>query len=289
MARTGGFDDDLPAVMIGKNEGAALRTANPPDASAVATFLEFLTPENRDIMYGNSSQGPTLVDFAVKPDLTSVAVNVLSSITCVGKPETCPDDGSGWAFFTGTSMSTPHIAGSAAVLLQLSGQTWSPARVKSALVNRADLVVKDAATGLHNVGPTAQGGGRENLAVAAHATTWLNPVSASFGKVTVGHPTSETITLFNPTGSNRTFSVSVTKFTPSTFGDTVSSIYDAGTLSAGDSRITVPASVTVPANGSTTLTVTVKAARGDTVQGWINLNGAGSNDLHFAYYAVVSP
>src|SRR5437867_3715173 len=85
MARTAGFDDDLPAVMIGKNEGATLRTANPPDASAVATFQEFITPENKDIMYGSSSQGPTNVDLAVKPDLTSVAVNVLSSITCVGK------------------------------------------------------------------------------------------------------------------------------------------------------------------------------------------------------------
>src|SRR6059058_538976 len=202
MAKDGGGGDDLPAVMIGKNEGAALRAANPPDASAVATFQEFITP-NKDILAGFSSQGPTAVDFAVKPDLTSVGVNVLSSITCVGKPNTCPGDGTGWAFFSGTSMSTPHIAGSAAVLLNLN-PSWSPAQIKSALVNRADLVedvvVKDAATGLHSIGPTAQGAGRENLSVAADATTWMDPVSASFGKVTVGHPTSLTITLSNPTG-----------------------------------------------------------------------------------------
>ena len=148
-------------------------------------------------------------------------------------------------------------------------------------------MIKDAITGSHDVGPTAQGAGRENLSVAADATTWMDPVSASFGKVTVGHPTSFTMTLFNPTGSDQTFSVSTTKFTPDTFGGTVPSIYDAGTLSAGDSRITVPSSVTVPANGSTTLTVSVNAAHGDVVQGWINLDGAGSNDLHFAYYAVV--
>ena len=35
------------------------------------------------------------------------------------------------------------------------------------------------------------------------------------------------------------------------------------------------ASVTVPANGSTTLTVTVNAAQGTTAQGWINLDGPG--------------
>jgi subtilisin family serine protease len=287
MAKDGLGGDDLPAVMIGKNEGAALRAANPPDASAVATFEEFITP-NQDILAGFSSQGPTAVDFAVKPDVTSVGVNVLSSITCVGKPNTCPDDGTGWAFFSGTSMSTPHIAGSAAVLLQLN-PSWSPAQIKSALVNHADLVIKDAVTGLHDVGPTAQGAGRENLSVSADSTTWMDPASASFGRVTVGHPTSVTITLNNPTGTDQTFSVSTTKFTPSTFGGTVPSIWNAGTLSAGDPAITVPGSVTVPANGSTTLTVTVSAPQGSTVQGWVNLDGEGENDLHFAYYAQVVP
>src|SRR6266513_1733587 len=128
MARTAGFNDDLPAVMIGKNEGAALRTANPADASAVATFQEFTQTGNEDILAGFSSQGPTAVDLAVKPDVTSVGVNVLSSITCVGKPAGCPGNGSGWAFFSGTSMSTPHIAGSAAVLLNLHS-AWTPAQI----------------------------------------------------------------------------------------------------------------------------------------------------------------
>jgi subtilisin family serine protease len=286
MARTAGFDDDLPAVMISKNDGAALRGSGATTASTSATFQEFITPENKDILAGFSGQGPTNVDFAVKPDVTSVGVNVLSSITCVGKPAGCPGDGSGWAFFQGTSMSTPHIAGSAAVLLGLH-PSWTPAQIKSALVNRADLVIKDAITGTHDVGPTAQGTGRENLSVAADATTWMDPASASFGRVTHGHPTSVTITLSNPTGTDETFSISVTKFTPDTFGGTVPSIYDAGTVSAGDDRITVPGSVTVPANGSTTVTVTV-SGRGEVAQGWINLDGPGSNDLHFAYYAIVN-
>ena len=291
MARTAGFDDDLPAVMISKNDGAALRAANPPDASALAIFQEFVTP-NQDILAGFSSQGPTLVDFAVKPDVTSVGVNVLSSITCVGTEFPCTTTGNGtdapWAFFSGTSMATPHIAGSAAVLLQLHSD-WSPAQVKSALVNRADLLVKDAITGTHDVGPTAQGAGRENLSVAADATTWMDPVSASFGRVTVGRGSSVTITLHNPTATPQTFAVSKLKFTPSTFGNTVPLAYNAGTITPGDDRISVPASVTVPAEGSTTLRVTVNAGIGATVQGWINLDGPLDNDLHFAYYAHVGP
>jgi subtilisin family serine protease len=285
MARTAGFDDDLPAVMIGKNEGAALRASGATTVSAVATFQEFITEDNKDILAGFSSQGPTNVDFAVKPDLTSVGVNVLSS--CVSTdPVDCGE--APWAFLSGTSMSTPHIAGSAAVLLQLHDD-WTPAQIKSALVNRADLVVRDAATGLHSVGPTAQGAGRENLSAAADATTWMDPASASFGRVTLGHPTSVTITLSNPTGTAQTFLVSKSKFTPSTFGNTVPLIWNAGTITPSDDRITVDASVNVPANGSTTLTVTVNTGQpsGTVVQGWINLDGPGSNDLHFAYYAIV--
>src|SRR5438046_162374 len=175
MGRTAGFDDDLPAVMIGKNEGAALRASGETTASAVETFQEFITPENKDILAGFSSQGPTNVDFAVKPDLTSLGVNVLSS--CVST-DFVDCGGSSWAFLSGTSMSTPHIAGSAAVLLNLR-PSWAPAQITSALVNRADLVVKDAATGLHDIGPTAQGAGRENLSIAADATSWMDPAAQS--------------------------------------------------------------------------------------------------------------
>jgi minor extracellular serine protease Vpr len=288
MARTAGFDDDIPAVMIGLNEGAALRASGATTALADATFQEFITA-NKDILAGFSSQGPTNVDLAVKPDLTSVGVNVLSSITCVGKSGTCPGDGSGWAFFSGTSMSTPHIAGSAAVLRDLHND-WPPARIKSSLVNRADLVVKDAQTGIHDVGPTAQGAGRENLSIAANGTTWLSPVSASFGKVPAGSPTSVVVTVFNPTGNAQNFTVSKSKFTPSTFGNTVPSIYGAGTISSADSQISVVPSFSVPAGGSYNLTVTVNPNHTNgIVQGWINLDGGNSNDLHFAYYAHVGP
>jgi Fn3-like domain/Subtilase family len=188
-------------------------------------------------------------------------------------------------------MSTPHIAGSAAVLLDIhQGEDWSPARIKSALVNRADLVVKDAQTGLHDVGPTAQGAGREDLSAAATATTWLRPVSADFGKAPAAPAHSVVITVFNPTGNAQTFTVSKSKFTPSTFGDTVDSSFGAGTISAGDSRVSVVPSFTVPAGGSYDLTVTINPGQSNgVVQGWINLNGAGANDLHFAYFAHVGP
>lgn len=284
MARTAGFNDDLAAVMIGRNEGAALRASGATTASVVEVFSEFITA-NKDILAGFSSQGPTRINLGIKPDLTSVGVNVLSSISCVGS-DICSGD-EAWAFFSGTSMATPHIAGSAAVLLDIH-PTWSPAQVKSALVNRADLVVKDATTGTRDVGPVVQGAGRENLTAAANATTWLSPVAAELGQVSNGAAKSVVVTVFNPTGNAQIFTVSELKFTPSTFGNTVSSANGAGTITSGDSRVSVVPSFTVPAGGSYNLTVTIDASRtkGEIVQGWINLDGPGSNDLHFAYYGV---
>jgi len=285
MARTAGFDDNIPAVMIGLKEGGALRASGAMMAKATDT-LEDIVSTNADILAGFSSQGPTSPDTLIKPDATSVGVNVLSSITCVGKAITCGGEGS-WAFFSGTSMATPHLAGSSAVLRQLHPD-WSPDQVKSALVNTSDRVIQDAKTGTMDVGPTAQGAGRENLSNAANATIFFEPDSASFGKISSSNnvPASFTLTLSNTTGANQTFSLAALKFTPS--ANPILVPFDAGTTTSGDSRISFPASVTVPANGSTTLTVSVNPGlpSGTVVQGWITLIGAGTQ-YHFAYYAVV--
>jgi subtilisin family serine protease len=286
MAKDGLGGDNLPAVMIGLKEGAALLASGATTASAVDTLADIVS-NNADVLAGFSSQGPTTPDLLIKPDVTSVGVNVLSSITCVDKPATCPGDGTGWAFFSGTSMATPHLAGSAAVLLQLHPD-WSPDQVKSALANTSDRVIKDAKTGTMDVGPTAQGAGRENLSHAAAASILFEPDSASFGRISNSQnvPTPFTFTLTNTTGTSQTFSLAAWKFTPS--ASAVLSPFNAGTTTSGDNRISFPASVTVPANDSTNLTVSVKSGLplGTVVQGWVTLTGP-SGPYHFAYYAVV--
>jgi minor extracellular serine protease Vpr len=283
MAQDGLGGDDLPAVQIGKAEGAALRTAAPTTASAVATIDEIIT-DNADILAGFSSQGPTNVDLNIKPDLTSVGVNVLSSITTIGKA----GGEDIWAFFSGTSMAAPHIAGSAAVLLDLH-PGWSPAKVKSALVNTADRVVLDAFGADHLVGPRAQGAGREDLTEAANAEITFWPIAASFGQISGSQtdPTSMTITLTNLTGTDKTLSVSEHRFTPVAVGSPATTAWGAGDVTTGDSRITTPTTITVPGNGTAQLVITVHAGLNkQTVQGWIDLSGT-AGDYTFAYMAFV--
>jgi minor extracellular serine protease Vpr len=290
MAKDGGGGDDLPAVMVGLAEGNALRSAAPATVTASATFGEFVTA-NGDILAGFSSQGPTFVDEAIKPDLTSVGVNVLSSVPCsfAKKDQPCGGDGT-WAFFQGTSMATPHIAGSAAVLRQLHPD-WTPAQIKSALVNTADLVVRNALNAATTVGPMAQGGGRENLTEAAGATVFFDPVSASFGKIDASRnvPTRLSIAVTNTGGSSVTFTLSAMKFTPAP--GALGSAFNGGSTSAGDSRISFPSTFTVGPGETKTLTISVKAGLplGTIVQGWLTLAGSNDVEYHLAYWAHVAP
>jgi subtilisin family serine protease len=286
MGRTEGFDDDLPAVMISNTDGAALRASHATEVEVGEDFDEFIT-QNGDILAGFSSQGPTFVDYALKPDLTSVGVNVHSSEACDADGP-CGNDGD-WAFYNGTSMAAPHVTGSAAVLKQLH-PTWSPARIKSALVNTADPVVTNAFDASTIVGPMLQGAGREDLTEANGSTLTLVPVSASFGRISASKTNSTplSITLTNPTGSDRTYAVAEQRFNLA--AGALGATYGGGAIVIGDSRITTPTSITVPANGTATLTVRVNAglANGTILQGWIQLTGGGDT-YQLGYWAQVAP
>src|SRR3989442_2152011 len=78
-----------------------------------------------------------------------------------------------------------HTAGSAALLLAAHSD-WSPAQVKSALVNNADRPVKNPSSGAPLASPMSRGGGRMNVGPAMNKPATLSPASVSFGVFTVG-------------------------------------------------------------------------------------------------------
>jgi len=135
---------DIPAVMIGQADGnlivAEIEAGN--DVTAVLEKSLLLTePETGNMMATFSARGPGPVRDIVKPDVTAPGVNILAGFT----PETAnsmPDET--FAYLSGTSMSTPHVAGVAALLMQ-ARPDWSPSAVKSALMTsaRQDLVQSD--------------------------------------------------------------------------------------------------------------------------------------------------
>lgn len=226
----------IPAYMISRDHRAALIASDGASAT-ISGVLSYFSTANVDIMAGFSSQGPTDVDFRVKPDVVAPGVNVLSSIPaafCAAPP--C------FAFFQGTSMATPHLAGSAAIA-KWAHPTWSSAAIRSAIVNTADQgVLKNFSVGLSKVETdlNVTGAGRENLFAAVNAKVALDPVSLSYGAVPSGSGQTKTATiaLSNLTGSATGVAVTDTtgsgvSYSATLAGDTITVTMSAAKRASG--------------------------------------------------------
>ncbi|MDQ4036608.1 MAG: S8 family serine peptidase [Chloroflexota bacterium] len=220
----------IPAAMVGKAEGAGMPATGTVTVDGTSP-QEIITP-NVDIIAGFSSRGPALFTENIKPDFTAPGVNVYSSVFDEETGEL------GWAMFSGTSMSSPHVAGAAALLLD-QNPALTPADVKSLLGNNADRVVTDHVNAATDPGVMARGGGRINLARASGATTAFDPMSLSFGISNGKRQVDETITVTvtNLSGGAKTL-----------------------TLSESDPALSLSApSVPLAAGGTATFSVTLKA------------------------------
>src|ERR1700693_3031487 len=118
-----------------------------------------------------SSAGPTPFGHDLKPDVSAPAPQLLSSPL----PNTSAVR---FAVFDGTSMATPHVAGSAALLLQLH-RSWTPAQVKSARVSTAAPAWGDTGR-TQEAAVTLEGGGLVALPRAADPAIFTQPSSLSF-------------------------------------------------------------------------------------------------------------
>jgi minor extracellular serine protease Vpr len=259
----------IPAYMVSQADGQTLKNLNGA-ATTISAALSYFQTNNADIMAGFSSQGPTDVDFRVKPDVVAPGVNVLSSIPaafCAVPP--C------FAFKQGTSMAAPHLAGSAAVVRQ-QHPTWSAAEVRSAIVNTADRgVLRNFSTGALQNNVNINGSGRENLLAAVSAKVALDPVSLSFGAVPSGSGQTRrmTVTLNNISGSAQTYSLSVS-------GQPADSVVYSVS----------PSSVPILAGAKSDVSVTMTASRGASAggkQAYLEINAGGGNVAHAALFTWV--
>ena len=92
-----------------------------------------------------SSRGPNLNTYdIIKPDITAPGVKILAATTSAPMFGT---QGETFKYLQGTSMSSPHIAGLAA-LFKESNSSWTPAQIKSAMMTtaRQDLTKEDGST-----------------------------------------------------------------------------------------------------------------------------------------------
>src|SRR5206468_7665813 len=122
----------------------------------------------------------------IKPDVVAPGVDVVSSGYAVGD---FPVPFTGFGSASGTSMATPHVAGSAALLVQLHPD-WTPAQVKSALMTTAtEKVYLDTAQSVP-ADVLDRGAGRIDLTKAGNPGITLDQPSLSGGEVGAGQAVS---------------------------------------------------------------------------------------------------
>ncbi|MCB8943846.1 MAG: S8 family serine peptidase [Ardenticatenaceae bacterium] len=132
-------------------------------------------PANGDKLVNNSSRGPNLfLPDVLKPDLSAPGFLIFGAIhtTTPGSP---PEYG----YYTGTSQSSPHVAGAAALFLSLHPH-WTPGEIESALMSTAFTANLVRPDGVTPTDPFDRGNGRINLTQAGTTGFLLDETPLNF-------------------------------------------------------------------------------------------------------------
>jgi subtilisin family serine protease len=241
---------NVPAYSIEQVQGDALVAfvdANPATATV-----------NLDIVLGNvlagfSLRGPTAAPLGdlQKPNITGPGVGILAVTT----------DASGYGTLSGTSMSSPHLAG-AATLIRKVHPTWTPTEVIAAIQTTANRVGrKDNVTSTWDWDDV--GSGSVDLTKAARVGLLLNETFANF---LAANPATggDVKTLNLPSVRNRACapSCTFTRTVRSVLG--ASATYDVTVDNPSGFVVDVaPSNFTIAAGATQVLTITVTPQLGE--------------------------
>ncbi|WP_158647692.1 S8 family serine peptidase [Actinoplanes sp. ATCC 53533] len=223
-------------VIAAGNDGTPETIGSPGTADSAVTVGSI--DKGTDNLSEFSSEGPRVnasrrLDYAIKPDITAPGGGI-----------TAPYPGGGYETMSGTSMATPHVAGSAAIL---AGQhpDWTPSELKRALMSTAKKL--DGQTVYQ------QGAGRLDLGRAStqHITATGSLSLGYFPWPHEGTPSATQKIAYANAGS-----------TPVTLALSMSVNQVNGTKAAAGMFSLGANSVTVPAGGTVEVPVTVKPAAG---------------------------
>ena len=243
----------IPVVAITAADGVGLNTLL--DAGAVTltwTGQLTVTPNPTGGLISGFSSFGMAADLTLKPDLGAPGGSIYSTI---------PLELGGHGLNSGTSMSSPHIAGAAALLLQAKrGRQAYPAhKVRDRLQNSANPTLWSGNPTLGFLEQTVrQGAGLLDIEAAILAPVDVVPGKLNIGESTAG-PQVRTLTISNPGNSAVTLDLShqtaltVGPKNPANFATVSAFLSDAGAAFSVNP-------VVVPARGSATVNVTITPA-----------------------------
>ncbi|MEU8286807.1 S8 family serine peptidase [Micromonospora sp. NPDC048905] len=233
-------------VLAAGNDGSDGSVGSPASADA---GLAVGAVDRDDELAEFSSRGPRVGDEALKPDITGPGVDIVaarSATGVIGDPV-----GDRYVTLSGTSMATPHVAGSAALLAQ-QHPGWRADRLKATLMAAAKPHPDQTAY--------QQGAGRVDVAHATTQAITSDPVSVSFGRALWPHaddaPIIRTVTWRNDGPDPVTVDLGVEGAGPG------GRALPAGLFVLGANQLTVPA------GGTAATTVTADTRLGDADGYW---------------------
>ena len=239
---------ELPASHLGHADGAALKawlgTGSGHTATIGRSAVERLAAFG-DVLAASSGRGPVAGDW-LKPNLAAPGTNILAAYKLT--------DGNAqqFAYMSGTSMATPHVAG-AVLLLRKARPDWGPSQVESALQTTARASVR-LPGGVAPATVADAGAGTIDVSRAVQAMLYF-PVSGA--EFRAANPS----TGGRPRNLNLPSLVDGNCFVSCTFTRTVQNMGNAGTWRVtstmqGGTLSASPSEFTIAAGGSQTLTFT---------------------------------
>jgi minor extracellular serine protease Vpr len=257
----------IPVVGISKENGEYLKDQIGSTATGAISAKQLrlnkallFTPQMTDF----SSRGPVQGLGQVKPDVTAPGSGILSATVRVGSADTNTAtmfDPTGYIPASGTSFSGPHVAGAVAIIKQ-AHPNYTPDMIRTALVNTSTNLRSSSGAPKSDAAADsiiAQGGGLVNVKAAVDAKALLGVAGDGIVEPAIlgSHSLGEMPILNNRIANTR--SVTVTLQDTSGQGGTynLSTVNNRNFDMDGVTATVSPASVEVPANGSTTFTATV--------------------------------
>jgi subtilisin family serine protease len=236
-----------PVVGISLAHGNFIRAQTAPIMMTWTDQMALFPSPTAGLISSFSSYGLS-PDLALKPDIGAPGGNIYS---------TYPLEKGGYTTMSGTSMSSPHVAGAAALLLQAKPNTPSQA-VCGILQNSADPTLWWGNPGLGFLDNVhRQGAGMLDIDDAILSTTKIEPGKISAGEGEAG-PFVQTLRIENNGAATVTYDLSFVNalstggvITPSFSTSNANVVFSAGT-------------VIVPAHGIATFNATIYPATGPT-------------------------
>jgi Subtilase family len=167
---------DIPGINIGSSDAAILNnwlSAGTNHTAEIEGTVREFDSGYADELYYSSSRGPASYAINVlKPNLIAPGVLIWSAGNST-VTSTAPE----FSFYRGTSQSSPHVAGAAALLKALH-PIWTPAEVESALMMTAVTPIQDYDASEANA--FERGAGRVELTAVSRAGLVLDETAAGF-------------------------------------------------------------------------------------------------------------